>query len=491
MNRALLRLSLACLAMFVLLLINVNYVQAFEASSLADKPGNVRVFNQQFQYQRGSIIAAGSGQNYKIAESVPVKGSNTFQRVYPGGKAYAPVTGFSSIYGATGIEQAEQKYLAGTAPSLAVHNLIDLVTGKPKQGATVYLTISPKAQKAAYRALLADGGHQAAAVAIDPSTGAILALASYPTFNPNRLTTLNGPKFVKIDNALLRDPAQPLLNRAINETYPPGSSFKVVTSAAAFSTGKVANPQTLVNAPQPLTLPNGHQLNNDSGELCGDGHPPIIEAFYLSCNTAFGNLGMKMGGATLRNYATKFGWNDKNLTIPLKVSPSIVPLITDKSLTAYTAIGQLDDAVTPLQEAMDAAAIANHGTLMRPYMVQQVQAPDLTTIQSASPSVLSQPVTSQAADSITQMMIQVTQNPAGTAFATANSQVAGVEIAGKTGTAENGVSATNLDDAVFTCFAPASNPTIAVGVIVKGGGFGADAAAPIAVKIIQAYLGVH
>jgi penicillin-binding protein A len=490
MNRALLRLSLACLAMFVLLLINVNYVQAFEASSLADRPGNVRVFNQQFQYQRGSIIAAGSGQNYKIAESVPVKGSNTFQRVYPGGATYAPVTGFSSIYGATGIEQAEQKYLAGTAPSLAVHNLIDLVTGKPKQGATVYLTISPKAQKAAYKALLADNGHQAAAVAIDPSTGAILAMASFPTFNPNRLTTLDGPKFVKIDNELLRDPAQPLLNRAINETYPPGSSFKVITSAAAFSTGKVQNASSTVSAPQPLTLPNGHQLNNDSGELCGDGHPPITEAFYLSCNTAFGQIGMNLGGATLRNYATKFGWNDSNLTIPLKVSPSVVPLIPDKSLTAYTAIGQLDDAVTPLQEAMDAAAIANHGTLMRPYLVQQVQAPDLTTIQNASPSALSQVVTPQIASYITQMMIQVTQNPAGTAFATANSSVAGVEIAGKTGTAENGVSATNLDDAVFTCFAPATNPKIAVGVIVKGGGFGADAAAPIAVKIIQAYLGV-
>jgi len=490
MNRALLRLSLACLAMFVLLLINVNYVQAFEAGSLANKPGNVRVFNQQFQYQRGSIIASGGGENYKIAASVPVKGSNTFQRVYPGGATYAPVTGFSSIYGATGIEQAEQKYLAGTAPSLAVHNLIDLVTGKPKQGATVYLTISPKAQKAAYKALLADGGHQAAAVAINPSPGAILAMASYPTFNPNRLTTLDGPKFVKIDNALLRNPAQPLLNRAINETYPPGSSFKVVTSAAAFSTGKVADPNATVNAPQPLTLPNGHQLNNDSGELCGDGHPPIIQAFWLSCNTAFGQLGINLGGSTLRDYATKFGWNDSNLTIPLKVSPSVVPLITDKSLTAYTAIGQLDDEVTPLQEAMDAAAIANQGRLMRPYLVQQVQAPDLTTIQNTSPSVLSQVTTPQVAGNITQMMIEVTQNPAGTAFATANSSVAGVEIAGKTGTAENGVSATNLDDAVFTCFAPASNPKIAVGVIVKGGGFGADAAAPIAVKIIQAYLGV-
>jgi penicillin-binding protein A len=494
MNRALLRLSLACLAMFVLLLINVNYVQAFESSSLADKPGNVRVFNQQFQYQRGSIIAAGSGQNDKIAESVPVKGSNTFQRVYPGGRTYAPVTGFSSIYGATGIEQAEQKYLAGTAPSLAVHNLIDLVTGKPKQGATVYLTISPKAQKAAYRALLADGGHQAAAVAIDPSTGAVLALASYPTFNPNRLTTLNGPKFVKIDNALLRDPAQPLLNRAINETYPPGSSFKVVTGSAAFSTGRVANTQTTVPAPQPLVLPNGHTLSNDAGETCGDGHPPIIQAFWMSCNTAFGELGMKLGAVTLRNNATKFGWNDSNLTVPMPVSPSVTPLPPDldKSLTAYMAIGQYNDGATPLQEAMDAAAIANGGKLMRPYLLNYVQAPDLSTLARTTPSVLSQAASPQVAGQMTQMMIAVTQNPGGTAYQTAGPPaVSSLVIAGKTGTAENSVSGAGLDDAVFTCFAPASNPKIAVGVIVKGGGFGADAAAPIAVKIIEAYLGIH
>jgi penicillin-binding protein A len=260
-----------------------------------------------------------------------------------------------------------------------------------------------------------------------------------------------------------------------------------VTSSAAFSTGTVANPNTTVSAPQPLTLPNGHLLSNDAGETCGNGHPPVIQAFWLSCNTAFGGIGIKLGGATLREYASKFGWNHANLTIPLPVSPSVVPLITDRSYAAYTAIGQLDDAATPLQEAMDAAAIANGGKLMTPYMVQSVLAPDQAVIQSARPSVLSTAVSPHVAAELTQMMIQVTQNPDGTSYATANQQVAGVVIAGKTGTAQN---STTLDDAVFTCFAPASNPKIAVGVIVQGGGFGADAAAPIAVKIIQAYLGV-
>ncbi len=495
MNRALFRLSLACLAMFVLLLVNVNYVQAFESSSLSNRPGNARTFDEQFEYQRGSIVADGVGGPLTIADSLPVKGSSTgntiYQRNYPDGAAYAPVTGFDSVYGATGVESAYQKYLAGTAPSLAVHNVISLLTGKPKQGATVNLTVSPKAQEAAYQALQNDGGHQAAAVAIDPSTGAILAMASVPSYNPNQLTTLDGPEFVKIDNKLLAEPSQPLLNRAINASYPPGSTFKIITSAAAFSTGKVANDSSAIPAPEPLVLPNGNLLHNDDDENCGDGNPQIIEAFWLSCDTAFAKLGIKLGGSTLRDYASKFGWNSSSLTIPMPVSASQVPLITDPSLTGMTAIGQFDDTVTPLQEAMDAAAIANNGVLMRPYLLDSVVAPDLTQVESTSPSVLSTPVTSQVAGEIKQMMIAVTQNPGGTAYLTANSSVAGVEIAGKTGTAQNGINNSGLNDAVFTCFAPASDPKIAVGVIVKGGGYGADAAAPIAVKIIQAYLGVH
>jgi penicillin-binding protein A len=491
MNRALFRLSLACLAMFVLLLLNVNYVQAFEAGTLATKAGNARIFDQQFQYQRGAIVAGFGAGGVKIAESRLIKGTSEYRRYYPDGPAYAPVTGYDSIYSATGIEAAEDKALAGTDPKLAVHNLIGLLTGKPKLGATVYLTISPKAQQAAYQALKTDGGHAAAAVAIDPSTGAILALASYPTFNPNAYATLDGTKLRRIDNAYLRDPGQPLLNRATMATFPPGSSFKIVTSSTAFSTGKVANPQTTVPAPTSLPLPGSTvSLINDSNEACGNGHPPLILAFTLSCNTAFGGLGIKLGNPALHKYATAFGMNNPNLTIPLPVAQSNYPVLTDRAQTALSAIGQFDDTVTPLQEAMFAATIANNGTLMKPYLVQQVQAPDLSPIQNASPSVLSQPVSSQVAGYVRQMMVQVTNNPAGTAYGTARQSLTGVLIAGKTGTAQNGINNTNLNDAVFTCFAPAYSPRIAVGVIVKGGGFGADAAAPIAVAIIKAYLGL-
>jgi peptidoglycan glycosyltransferase len=216
----------------------------------------------------------------------------------------------------------------------------------------------------------------------------------------------------------------------------------------------------------------------------------------MSCNTAFGEIGMKLGARSLQDYATRFGWNDPNLTVPMPVSPSVTPLPPgqppDPSLTAYMAIGQYSDGATPLQEAMDAAAIANGGKLMRPYLLNYVQAPDLSTLAKTTPSALSQAVTPQVAGDMAQMMIQVTQNPGGTAYQTAGPPTVGsLVIAGKTGTAENGPNSAGLNDAVFTCFAPASNPKIAVGVIVKGGGFGADAAAPIAVKIIEAYLGIH
>jgi penicillin-binding protein A len=491
MNRALLRLSIACLAMFVLLLININYVQAFEGNSLAGKPSNIRVFNQQFQYQRGAILATGDNGDTKIAESRLTKGhAGIYQRFYPDGPVYAPVTGYDSIYGATGIESAENNNLSGTAPSLEVHNLVSLITGKPKLGATVALTISPRAQTAAYQAL-AQSGHSGAVVAINPQTGAILAMASFPTYDPNGYATLDGTKLNQVDAANRANPSEPLLNRAIEQSYPPGSTFKIITSAAALSTGKVASQNTTVPAPNSLPLGNGNTLINDGGETCGDGNPPMIQAFWLSCNTAFGKLGQQLGGATLARYANLFGANSSTLKVPLPVAASVIPTETDPAFEAFAAIGQHNDQVTPLQEAMIAATIANHGTLETPYLVKQVIAPDGSTVQNASPTELSQAVEPSVASEIQAMMEQVTQNPAGTAYATANPSVAGVPIAGKTGTAQNGINNSGLDDAVFTCFAPASNPQIAVGVIVKGGGFGADAAAPIAVKVIRAYLKLH
>ena len=491
MNRALRRISLVVLAMFLLLLLSVNYVQAFEPSSLAVQRGNARVFSQQYQYQRGSILTS---NNKTIAESVHVKGIYAYQRSYPDPLVYAPVTGYDSLYSSTGIEKTEDKFLSGSDPQLTVHNLIDLVTGKPRRGATVQLTINSAAQTAAYNALK-ETGLPSGAVALDPKTGAVLALASYPTFNPNKYATFNSAQLKRADNRYLKDPAQPLLNRAINQTFPPGSTFKVVTSSTAFSTGKY-NPQTRVYAPTNLKLPgttkeliNFDNLPCDNGSNpTGNGKVPFIYAFTVSCNTVFGNLGMQLGDNAIRQQAVKFGMNDANLRIPLPVSASSYPPIpgNDPALTAYSAIGQYSDQVTPLQEAMFSAAIANNGTLMTPYMVQKVTAPDLTPLETAQPTPLGQTVSPSVAANVSQMMVDVVKQPYGTAHNSAF--LPNIAIAAKTGTAQNGANNTGLDDAVFTCFAPVSNPQIAVGVIVKGGGLGADASAPIAVKIIQAYL---
>jgi peptidoglycan glycosyltransferase len=489
MNRAIRRLSIASLALFVLLMINVNYLQVFRVNSLAAEPFNSRVSSEQLKNWRGEIIAAGgNGQEMIVARSQLVKGG-FYKRVYPAGREYAPVTGYDSIFGLTGIEKAENKFLAGTAPSLAVYNLKGLFTGKPKQGASVYLTINPKAQAAAYQALVAMG-KPAAAVAIDPHTGAILAMASYPSFDPNLYAPIDSAAVAKNDARYRHDPAQPLVNRAINYTFPPGSTFKLITSSAAFATHKVGNQISNIPAPQFYRLPGSHStLTNDGGLPCGNGHPTMLYALTVSCNTAFAKLGVTVGGGALHSMANAYGFNNQNLTVPLPVSASAYPALSDPAQIAQSAIGQFNDTVTPLQEAMMAATIANGGTMMRPYLVAQIKAPDQSTVQTAQPAVLANPISPAVAGYLTTMMKGVTQDPSGTAYATAGPQATTIPIAAKTGTAQNGVNNSHLDDAVFTSFAPADNPTIAVGVIVKGGGFGADAAAPIALKIIQAYLG--
>ena len=308
MNHALRRVSLIALVMFVLLLINVNYVQGFEASSLANEPGNGRTFTATLQFKRGSIITA---DQKVVAYSKMNKAFGEYQRYYPFGKMYAPITGYDTLFSQTGIEQTENKELSGSDPALAVHNLIDLITGKQKKGATVELTINSAAQQAAYNALKAQG-REAGVVALNPQTGGVLAMASYPSFDPNELATLDGNQLKTNDERLLKNPNQPLLNRAINVTFPPGSSFKVVTSSTAM-TDKGINPNTPVFAPTQLKLPGVTQpLINFDGEACGDGsgQVPLIQAFLQSCNTVFGNLGLHLSAAQLQRQASLFGFNN-------------------------------------------------------------------------------------------------------------------------------------------------------------------------------------
>lgn len=487
MNRALRRISIAVLVMFVLLLVNVNYIQGFDTASLASKPGNSRAFYAaQNQYQRGNIVTS---DGVTIATSTLSSNSNDsikYQRKYPYGPVYAPVTGYDTIFGATGIEEAQNSLLSGNDSKLDVRKVIDLITGKTTKGATVQLTINSKAQTAAYNALKALG-KPGAVVAIDPRNGQILALASYPSFDPNVLAIHDGAKLNQVDNALLKDKAQPLLNRALQGTYPPGSTFKIVTSSALLTQSPSTTVNTSVDSPTQLTLPQtSHVLHNDQGEVCGNGsgQAPLITAFAQSCDTTFAKIGIQVGANALSGMAQKFGMNDANLTIPLPVAKSSYVIPPSQALTAFSAIGQFSDTVTPLQEAMLAAAIANGGTLMKPYLVKQVMASDLSTVQTTSQSALSQPVSSSVADSVKQMMHAVVQQPEGTAYAFRQA-VTGLDIAGKTGTAETGQ--VSLNDAAFTCFAPFANPDIAVGVIIQGGGYGASAAAPIAVQVIKAY----
>jgi cell division protein FtsI/penicillin-binding protein 2 len=488
MNRALRRISIASLVMFGLLLLNVNYLQAFQADGLTTKPSNVRAFEQQFQQQRGEIVAA---DGTVLAKSVPRKSTiYKFQRRYPNGPMYSGVTGYDSLFGATGLESAEDKLLSGNDPKLLVRNFVNMITGKKPQGAQVVTTIDTKAQRAAYDALR-KSGKSGGLVALNPSNGAILAMVSAPTFDPNKYTTFSGTKLNKIDKAYQTAKNQPLLNHAINQTYPPGSTFKVVTSSALFSSGKYG-PQTPVDAPTQLKLPEtSTTLINFDGLPCGGGgQVPVIYAFTVSCNTVFGELGMKIGGPALHTQASKFGMNDPNLTIPMPVSQSNAPLLTDKAQTAMSAIGQFNDTVTPLQEAMFSSAIANNGTLMKPYLVQKVEAQDLSSVVSTTAQVYSQPVSPEVAGQVKQLMLSVTENASGTAhIATAALRAKGITVGAKTGTAQNGINNTGLDDAVFTCFAESGNQQIAIGVVVKGGGEGADAAAPIAVAVIDAYLG--
>jgi penicillin-binding protein A len=500
LNRPIKRISIAVLVLFLILLVNVNYLQAVDVNSLANGPENSRTEYNQSQVQRGDIVTA---DGVTIASTKASTGAFKYKRTYSNGFAYAPVTGYDTIFTpaqapnyATGVEAAENSLLSGTGSQLAFRNFIDMITDKPQKGASVQVTINSKAQLAAYQGLenklqgqKINGVQQVGGVvALNPSTGAILAMASYPSYDPNQLAVQNTQTAGNLVSQLSAKNPSPLINNAAQTTLPPGSTFKIVTSSSWYGGSAARNPNTSVYSPQPLKLPNGNLLNDDNDDPCGNGsgHTPVITAFAQSCNTPFANIGLLLGGPTIRATADKYGFN-KALDIPgVTTSASQFTAESDPSLTAYDAIGQHDTTETPLQEAMIAATVANGGVTMKPYLIDQVTASDLSVVAQTQPQELAQPISATVAGYEKQMMIAVVQDQGGTGFAYNQSALNGLEIAGKTGTAETGVS--SQPDAVFTAFAPADNPKIAVGVMIEGGGYGAAAAEPIAVAVIKAYL---
>lgn len=494
MDRALKRVTLAILVMFLLLLINTNYLQAFEANALANEPMNDRAASSQDQVERGSIVTS-DGVTIAASKQNPSGAQYKYQRYYPDGSVYAPVTGYDTLYGTrTGVEDSANSLLSGSGQQLALRNFLDQISNKSEKGATVQTTINSKAQRAAYNGLasvLQGTGHTGGLVAMDPSTGKILAMASYPSYDTNELAVQDGTQVEKNDQALLRQSPSPLTNNATQMLLPPGSTFKIVTSAAWFSQHSDQNVNSQQYSPTVLTLPQTtNKLHNDQNEVCGNGsgQATILYAFAQSCDTTFGNLGMQLGGTSLQQEADKFGMNTK-LNIPGLSSPAASSYQVPQTppLTAFSAIGQWNDTANPLQEAMFASAVANQGTLMRPYLIQQATASDLSVVSSTSPQVLGTPMSQNVASYLQQMMTAVVQQPEGTGYQFRSSMENGLVIAGKTGTAQNQLG--GVPDAVFTSYAPADKtPKIAVGVMIQGGGYGATAAAPIAVDVEKAYL---
>lgn len=487
MNTSLRRIAVAVMALVVLLLANATVTQVFTAEGLRSDPRNQRVLLDEYSRQRGQIAAGGQ----LLAYSVSTNGRFRFLRVYPEPFVYAPVTGFYSLrYSSTGLERAEDQILNGSDQRLFARRLADFFTGRDPRGGNVDTTINPRVQQAAWDAMEdgCDGGCRGSVVAIEPSTGKILAMVSSPSYDPNLLATHDMDKQTAAWERLRDDPASPLLNRAISETYPPGSTFKVVTTAAALSHG--ANKDTRLTAQPEIPLPDSTAtLENFGGAACGGGPTvPLREAFAKSCNTAFVELGIDTGADALRSTARGFGLDVPPPMIPLQVAESTIGPIVDAAALGMSSIGQKDVALTPLQNAMVAATIANKGVPMRPYLVDSLKGPDLSNISTTAPTEERRAVSEQVADTLTDLMVaaeQVTQQ---------KGAIAGVQIASKTGTAEHGTDPRNTPPhAWYIAFAPAQAPKVAVAVLVENGGnrlsaTGGELAAPIGRATIAAAL---
>jgi len=487
MNTSLRRISVTIMALIVLLLVNATLTQVFTADGLRSDPRNQRVLLDEYSRQRGQISAGGQ----LLAYSVSTNGRFRFLRVYPNPLAYAPVTGFYSLrYSSTGLERAEDGILNGSDQRLFGRRLADFFTGRDPRGGNVATTINPQVQQAAWDAMEhgCNGGCKGAVVALEPSTGKVLAMVSAPSYDPNLLATHDVEQQSQAWQQLRDDPNSPLLNRAISETYPPGSTFKVITTAAALQRGAAENTQ-LTSAPR-IPLPDSTAtLENYGGSACGSGPTVSLhDAFAKSCNTAFVQLGINTGAEALRATAFSFGLDSPPPPIPLQVAESTVGPMSDAAAVGMSSMGQKDVAMTPLQNAQVAATIANKGVAMRPYLVDSLKGPDLSNISTTAPQQERRAVSEQVADTLTDLMVaaeQVTQQ---------KGAIAGVQIASKTGTAEHGTDPRNTPPhAWYIAFAPARAPKVAVAVLVENGGdrlnaTGGAVAAPIGRATIAAAL---
>lgn len=479
MPRQIRRLSFVFGLMLIALLVNVTLIQVVNAGDYRDRQGNQRILLAEYDRERGPILVGTD----PIARSVETGNTLTYLRTYPNGPLYAPVTGFYSlVYGATGLERTENRILNGKSPLFAVDRVQQLVAGRQPAGGAVTTTINAAAQRAAYRGLR---GKKGAVVAIEPSTGRILASVQSPSFDPNLLSSHDPATIREYYNDLEADPDKPLLNRPIVSLNPPGSTFKLVTAAAALASGQYT-PESVLPGPRTYQLPlSSKKLRNWTGQECGpDGKVTLKRALEISCNTAFAWLGNQLGADALRAQAQAFGF-DTRFEIPLRAATSTFPDDPDEPQTALSAIGQFDVRATAMQMAMVAASIGNSGRTMTPYLVQEVRAPDLSIVQTTEPAQFADALQPSEALALAEMMVGVVENGTGS-----NARISGVRVAGKTGTAQTGNDLPSV--AWFVSFAPATAPQVAVAVVVEDAGLeevsGNGLAAPIAQEVMKAVL---
>lgn len=489
MERQIRRLAIGFLILFGAIAVNLNYIQVVAADRIANNNANRRLLIQEYEVDRGDIVAA--DHRTVLADSEPTGGDLKYQRLYPEDPVlgYGHLTGYHSfIFGRTELEQAYNDYLSARAEELFPQQLIDEILGRDEQGAGLVLTIDPELQAIAAEGL---AGQEGAVAALNPRTGEVLALVSNPPYDPNPLAS-HEPREVRRAYRQLRpqEPDSPLVSRATDTFFPPGSAFKIVTAAAALESGR--GPDFSLPNPPSLDLPQTTaNLDNFGGQQCSGGSQiDMASALQQSCNVYFAQLAMEVGADTLVDQAHRFGFSeDIPFDIPFVEGEIPDPDAFDLDIPALaqSGIGQRDVRTNVLHMALIAGSIGNEGVMMVPRLVSEIRDPDGRILRSFGPEEYGRPMEAGNARTLSEMMVSVVDAGTGTA-----AQIPGVRVAGKTGTAQTAEG--EAPHAWFVAFAPAEAPEIAVAVVVLNGGdlgneiTGGQASAPIAQDLMEAAL---
>lgn len=463
------------------LLVRATWVQFYEGQALADDNDNRRNAIETYSSPLGNIIVAGKA----VTGSARTEGSDlAYKRTYTDGELYAAVTGYASqAYAPTQLEGIYADLLNGTDSRLKT--VMDTVTNQRAEPGTVVTTIDPGVQKAGYDAL---GDKKGAAVAIDPTTGKILAAVSTPSYDPSSLTDANtaGTAWKKLN----ADPEKPLTNRALRQPLPPGSTFKLVVAAAALEDGLYSSVDQRTDSPNPYPLPGSTRTLDNENASAPCENATLRVALRYSCNNVFGHLAVELGQDKVRAMAEKFGFNDSEQDVPVRAYPSVYPKDMDDAETALSGIGQFDVTATPLQMAMVSAAIANGGKLVSPHMVSQITNSGGDVLENYDDGAdTKEIVSSSTAEQLQSAMQTVVDDGTGT-----NARISGATVGGKTGTAQHGENNSKTPYAWFTSYAKADGKEVAVAVMVEQSNAarsevsGNGLAAPVARAMMEAAL---